>query len=76
MTTQRDETPTGTAGATDQVEPEVWGEAMAVLVDEVKAGRPGQAMAKAVEKVGEVLQRILPPTLSCDNELPDRLVEL
>ena len=60
----------------DQVEPEVWGEAMAVLVDEVKAGRPGQAMAKAVEKVGEVLQRILPPTLSCDNELPDRLVEL
>ena len=25
----------------DQVAPEVWGEAMAALVDEVKAGRPG-----------------------------------
>ena len=46
----------------DQVEPEVWGEAMAALVDEVKAGRPGAGMAKAVEQVGEVLAEILPPT--------------
>lgn len=60
----------------DQVEPDVWGEAMAVLVDEVKAGRPGQGMAAAVEKVGEVLKRILPPTLDNPNELPDRLIEL
>ena len=60
----------------DQVEPDVWGEAMAVLVDEVKAGRPGHGMAQAVEKVGEVLKRILPPTLDNPNELPDRLVEL
>ena len=60
----------------DQVEPEVWGEAMAVLVDEVKAGRPGQGLAKAVEQVGEVLVRILPPRLDNPNELPDRVVEL
>jgi putative membrane protein len=60
----------------DQVEPEVWGEAMAVLVDEVKAGRPGAGMAKAVEQVGTVLARILPPTQHDTNELPDRLVEL
>jgi len=60
----------------DQVEPDVWGEAMAVLVDEVKAGRPGEGMAKAVEKIGEVLVRILPKTLDDPNELPDRLVEL
>ena len=45
----------------DQVEPEIWGEAMAILVDGVKAGEPGQGMANAVEKVGEVLKRILPP---------------
>ena len=60
----------------DQVEPEIWGEAMAVLVDEVKAGRPGQGLAGAVERVGAVLARILPPTRANPNELPDRLVEL
>ncbi len=49
---------------------------MAALVDEVKAGRPGQGMALAVEKIGAVLAPILPPTLDNPNELPDRLIEL
>ena len=60
----------------DHVEPEVWGEAMAVLVDAVKAGRPGEGMAAAVEKIGAVVAPILPKTLEDPNELPDRLVEL
>ena len=60
----------------DQVEPEVWGAAMAVLVDEVKAGRPGQGLAKAVDQVGAVLVPILPPKVDNPNELPDRVVEL
>ena len=60
----------------DQVAPEIWGEAMAVLVDEVKAGRPGRGMALAVEKIGAVLAPILPPTQTNPNELPDRLIEL
>ena len=60
----------------DQVTPEIWGEAMAVLVDEVKAGRPGAGMALAVEKIGAVIATILPRTLGDSNELPDRLVEL
>ena len=60
----------------DQVAPEVWGEAMAALIDEVKAGRPGQGMALAVEKIGAVLAPILPPTGDNPNELPDRLIEL
>ena len=59
-----------------QVEPDVWGEAMAVLVDEVKAGRIGEGMAQAVDKIGVVLARCLPPTLDNPNELPDRLIEL
>jgi putative membrane protein len=59
-----------------RVEPDVWGEAMAALVDEVKAGRPGEGMARAVEKIGEVLAKCLPPTLDNPNELPDRLIEL
>jgi putative membrane protein len=60
----------------DQVEPEVWGEAMDALIEEVKAGRPGEGMAQAVAKIGEVLARVLPKTLDDPNELPDRLVEL
>ena len=60
----------------EQVEPEVWGEAMAALVDRVKAGRPGEGMAAAVARIGEVLERILPRTVGDENELPDRLVEL
>lgn len=60
----------------DQVTPEIWGDAMAVLVDEVKAGRPGRGMALAVEKIGAVLAPILPPTLDNPNELPDRLILL
>jgi len=59
-----------------QVEPDVWREAMAALVDGVKAGRPGEGMALAVERIGEVLARCLPPTLDNPNELPDRLIEL
>jgi putative membrane protein len=59
-----------------RVEPDVWGEAMAALVDGVKAGRPGEGMALAVEKIGEVLAQCLPPTLDNPNELPDRLIEL
>jgi putative membrane protein len=59
-----------------QVDPEVWGDAMAALVDGVKAGRPGEGMAQAVEKIGEVLAQCLPPTLDNPNELPDRLIEL
>jgi putative membrane protein len=61
---------------TDKVEPEVWGEAMAALVAEVKAGRPGEGLAKAVERIGAVLAGALPPVGTNPNELPDRLVEL
>jgi putative membrane protein len=59
-----------------KVEPEVWGEAMVALIDEVKAGRPGRGMARAVDLIGEVLARTLPKTLADPNELPDRLIEL
>jgi putative membrane protein len=59
-----------------RVAPEVWGEAMAALVEPVKAGRPGEGMAMAVERIGAVLAECLPPTLENPNELPDRLIEL
>ena len=60
----------------DQVEPEVWGEAMAVLIDSVRAGRPGEGMALAVEAIGEVLAKVLPKSLDDPNQIPDRLIEI
>ncbi|HYI39671.1 MAG TPA: TPM domain-containing protein [Allosphingosinicella sp.] len=54
----------------------LWGEAMADLVEEVKAGRPGAGMAKAVERIGTVLAEHFPRSASDRNELPDRLIEL
>jgi putative membrane protein len=59
-----------------KVEPEVWGEAMEVLIDHVKDGRPGQGIAGAVEKIGAVLAGVLPNTVGNENELPDRLIEI
>ncbi len=60
----------------EQVEPEVWGEAMAVLVDEVKQGRTGKGLALAVEQVGAVLHRILPARHNNPDELPNRVILL
>ena len=60
----------------EQVSAEVWTEALAALVAEMKAGRTGAGLAKAVEMVGQVLAPILPPVPRDENELPDRLVEL
>lgn len=59
-----------------RVKPEVWGEAMAALIGEVKAGRPGEGMAKAVRMIGDVLAEHFPKSGSDTNELPDRLIEL
>jgi putative membrane protein len=59
-----------------KVVPEVWGEAMTDLIAEVKAGRPGAGMAKAVERIGAVLAEHFPKSHADTNELPDRLIEL
>lgn len=59
-----------------RVEPEVWGDAMAALIEAVKADRPGEGMVAAVERIGAVLAICLPPTGENPNELPDRLIEL
>ncbi|MGZ8998402.1 MAG: TPM domain-containing protein [Allosphingosinicella sp.] len=59
-----------------QVEPDVWGEAMEAMIEQVKAGRPGAGMAAAVEKVAVVLAAVVPKRSENPNELPDRLIEL
>ena len=55
---------------------EHWGEAMAALLDNVRAGRAGDGIAAAVERIGAVLATHFPHTGSDPNELPDRLIEL
>jgi putative membrane protein len=59
-----------------RVKPEVWGESMHVLVEALKAGRPGEGVALAIEKMGDVLAECVPVTAGHDNELPDRPIEL
>ncbi|MCM8731877.1 TPM domain-containing protein [Hephaestia sp. GCM10023244] len=59
-----------------QVPAERWGDAMAALVDEVRAGRPGEGMAAAVTQIGMLLAETFPKTEADTNELPDRLIEL
>lgn len=59
-----------------QVSPEIWGAAMAALIDHVRAGRPGEGMAEAVSQMGLVLAEHFPKGSENPNELPDRLIEL
>lgn len=64
------------AAIASKVEPEVWGHAMASLIGEIRQGRPGAGMVKAVEEVGAVLAQHFPRAEDDRNELPDRLIEL
>ena len=56
--------------------PETWGEAMAALLIEVKAGRPGDGIVAAVAEVGKVLAEHFPRSADDTNEIPDKLIEL
>lgn len=59
-----------------KVPAEVWGDAMAAMIAEIRAGRPGPGMVAAVERVGAVLAEHFPRAEDDKNELPDRLIEL
>jgi putative membrane protein len=53
-----------------------WGDAMASLLAEVKAGRIGDGMVAAISQVGTVLAEHFPRSASDINEIPDKLIEL
>ena len=55
---------------------EKWGDAMLLLINNVRAGSPGKGMAEAVEQVGLLLAEHFPSSSDDINELPDRLIEL
>lgn len=59
-----------------KVKPEAWGDAMAALIDELRAGRAAQGLEEAVRRVGVILAQHFPRSVDDINELPDRLIEL
>lgn len=58
-----------------KVDPALWGEAMAVLLADVREGRTGAGIAAAIGKIGDVLATHFPRG-DDPNELPDRLIVL
>lgn len=59
-----------------RVSPEVWAEAMAPMLAQIRAGRLGDGMVAAIEQVGAVLAQHFPRAEDDRNELPDRLIEV
>ena len=53
-----------------------WGEAMQELIEHVRAGRIGDGICAAVERVGVVLSEHFPRSTDDSNEIPDKLIEL
>lgn len=59
-----------------RVAPEVWGDAMAAMLAELKQDRLADGLIAAVEQVGGVLAEHFPREENDVNELPDRLIEV
>ena len=64
------------AAIASQVAPEVWGEAMAAMLEHIREGRVADGMVAGIGKVGEVLAEHFPLAEGDTNELPDRLIEV
>ena len=59
-----------------KVDAEVWGEAMADMITEIRQGRIAEGLAAGVRDVGAVLAQHFPRAEDDQNELPDRLIEV
>jgi putative membrane protein len=64
------------AGINAKVAPQVWDEAIAVLIAGIRDGRPGDGFVAAIERCGAVLAEHFPPGALNRDELPNRLVEI
>jgi len=60
----------------EKVPAEVWGEAMADMLVEIKQSRLAEGMTAGVRDVGKVLAGHFPRADDDTNELPDRLIEV
>lgn len=57
-----------------KVDAEVWGQAMADMLAEIRKGHIGEGLAAGVRDVGQVLAEHFPRGSDDVNELPDRLI--
>ncbi len=55
---------------------EVWGEAMADMLVEIRQGNIASGLVAGIRDVGVVLSEHFPREVDDENELPDRLIEL
>ena len=53
-----------------------WGAAMAAMIAHLKAGRPGEGVAAAVEAIGDILAEHFPHTGTDPDEMPNRMIQL
>lgn len=59
-----------------KVNAEVWGQAMADMLEHIKRGEVAEGLAAGARDVAEVLSEHFPRTEDDQNELPDRLIEV
>lgn len=64
------------AAIASKVSAEVWGEAMADMLQHIRAGRIADGLVAGVADVGTVLAEHFPRAEDDRNELPDRLIEV
>ncbi len=60
----------------EKVPAEIWGEAMADMLVEIRQGHIAEGMAAGVRDVGQVLSEHFERADDDENELPDRLIEV
>jgi putative membrane protein len=64
------------AGIDQKVTPEIWDQAVAVLIRGIKQGRPADGFVAAIELCATVLAEHFPPGAINRDELPNAIVEL
>jgi putative membrane protein len=61
-------------GIADRVDPEIWREAIADLIEAIKAGRAGEGLLATVNRAAGILAEHAPPRDDDTDELPNRVI--
>ncbi len=64
------------AAIASKVPPEIWGDALAAMLAQIKDGHMADGLIAAIAGVGKVLAEHFPRDKNDVNELPDRLIEV
>ena len=64
------------SGINAKVQPEVWDNAVAVLIAGIRKGQAADGYIAAIEQCSAVLAQHFPPGALNSNELPDKLIEI